>query len=76
MEKGLGCDRKDGGRASRLRSSGRRSMASGSPPSRRPAAREARGVMVAAALRHCLATPHSGAGDRGTELCKVRVLAF
>ena len=38
-----GCDRKDGGRALRLRSFGPPSMASGSPPSRRRAAREARG---------------------------------
>ena len=34
------------------------------------------GVMVAAALRHGLATPHGGAGDRGIALCKGRVLAF
>ena len=33
------------------------------------------GVMVAAALRHGLATPDGGAGDRGIELCKGRVLA-
>ena len=33
------------------------------------------GVMVAAALRHGLSTPHGGAGDRGIELCKWRVLA-
>ena len=32
-------------------------------------------VMVAVALRHGLATPHCGAGDRGIELCKGRVLA-
>ena len=32
--------------------------------------------MVAAALRHGQATPHGGAGDRGIELCKGRVLAF
>ena len=32
--------------------------------------------MVAAALRHGLATPHGGAGDRGIELCEGRVLAF
>ena len=54
----------------------RRSMASGSPPRRRRAAKEARGVMVAAALRHGLATPHGGAGDRGIDLCRGRVLAF
>ena len=41
-------------------------MASRSPPSRRRTA----------ALRHGLATPHGGVGDRGIELCKGRVLAF
>ena len=44
------------------------------PPSRRRAAKEAQGVMVAAALWHGLETPHGGAGDRGIELCKGRVL--
>ena len=34
------------------------------------------GVMVAVALRHGLATPHGGVGDRGIELCRGRVLAF
>ena len=34
------------------------------------------GVMVAAALRLGLATPHGGAGDRGIELCNWRVVAF
>ena len=34
------------------------------------------GVLVAAALRHGLAAPHGGAGDRVIELCKERVLAF
>ena len=34
------------------------------------------GVMVAAALRQELATPHGGAGDRGIELCKGRELAL
>ena len=34
------------------------------------------GVMVAAALRHGLATPHGGVGDRGIDLCRGRVLAF
>ena len=29
-----------------------------------------------AALRHRLATPHGGVGDRGIELCRGRVLAF
>ena len=32
--------------------------------------------MVAAALRHGLATPHGCVGDRGIELCKRRVLAL
>ena len=39
LQRRPGCDRKDGGRASRMRSSGRRSTASGSSPSRRRAAR-------------------------------------
>ena len=34
------------------------------------------GIVAAAALRHGLATPHGGVGDRGTELCKGRVLAL
>ena len=42
QQRNRGCDCKDGGRALRLRSSGRRSTASGSPPSRRRAAKEAR----------------------------------
>ena len=70
------CDRKDGGRALRQRSSGRRSMTSGSPPSRRRAARAVREVTVAAASRHGLATPHGGAGDIGIELWKGRVLVL
>ena len=42
LQRSRECDRKDGGRALRRRSSGRRSVASGWPPSRRRAAREAR----------------------------------
>ena len=34
------------------------------------------GVLVAAAVLRGLATPHGGAGDRGIELCKRRVLAL
>ena len=43
-----------------------------SPPSRRRAAKEARGSWLQQ-LRHGLATPHSGVGDRGIEFCKGRV---
>ena len=75
LQRRPGCDRKDGGRALRLRSPGRRSMASGSPPSRRRSKGSA-GVTVAAALRHGLASPHGGVGDRSIGLCKRRVLAF
>ena len=71
-----GCARKDGGRAMRRRSSGRRSMASGSPPSRRRAAREARGLWL---LRRCgmvwrRLTAVQATG--GIELCKGACLRF
>ena len=50
--------------------------ASGSSTKQTARSKGSAGVVVAAALLHGLATPDGGAGDRGIELCKGRVLAF
>ena len=63
LQRRPGCDRKDGGHASRLRSSGRRSMARSTKRTAR--SKGSAGVKVAATLRHGLATPHGGAGRQG-----------
>ena len=52
LQMSRGCDCKDGGRASRHRSFGRRSMASGSPPKQTARSKGSAGVMAGAALRH------------------------
>ena len=60
-------------RAFRLRSSGRSEWVSNKQTARSLGSAE---VMVAAALRHGLATPHGGGGDRGIELCKGACVDF